>query len=166
MLKNISVYSEFRHNHQMGRLIFDQRSRLNAWGWTVTVKSWPLDHRWTHKMKPRDYMKLIRRVTPSVRSEISPRVHRSPPNAFNLSHYNSLDKRLRLNILKYESSSNHNVQRTPSLKWKSTAQFLRAIRRSTGCHVTPRSWSLIAIDRTLQIAPRRLRANIKLKTRF
>ena len=32
------------------------------------VKSWPLDREWMHKMKPRDYVKLIRRITPSVQS--------------------------------------------------------------------------------------------------
>ena len=41
--------------------------------------------------------------------EISPRVYRGPSDAVNLSRYNSLDKRLRLNVLKCESSSNQNA---------------------------------------------------------
>ena len=70
MSKNISVYSEFGRKRRMGCLIFDQRSRLNTWVWIATVKSCPLDHRWSAQMKPHDRVKLNRRITHAVQSSL------------------------------------------------------------------------------------------------
>ena len=54
MSKNISIYNDFGRNHPIRHFINDQRLFLIALMQIVTVKSHPLDRRWSAQMKPRD----------------------------------------------------------------------------------------------------------------
>ena len=112
MPKNISIYSDFGRNRQIRHFLFDQRLLLITLIQIVTIKSYSLDCRWSARMKPRDRMRLNRHVTPTVRSsldvcDVSTSLQKS------IECVKSLIKRLRLNALKCESSSNHKAPRTP-----------------------------------------------------
>ena len=120
--------------------IFNQQLRWNAWMWIVAIKSRPLNRRWSAQISTRCVWRRI--ITWSYLSdqtsmfEISPRVHQSPYGAFNLSPYNSSDKRLRLKRLKM----NHcpiRFRRVPlHLSEDRRSRFNTRIERSTFRHAT------------------------------
>ena len=84
--------------------IFNQQLRWNAWMWIVAINLRSFNQRWSVQILPHHVCRrIVRWSRPSDQkstSKISPRVHRSPSRAFNLSRYNSSNQRLRLKHFK------------------------------------------------------------------